>query len=724
MTQHRCPYCKWILSSGDLPSCPICGGELQSANDDELETSDETNHEFHNEFDDTTPSELGYNNANIGDDSVANPDHAGTMVFPDATDSSLQKENLTSTLSFGTTTEEPDALSEPHGTIFLLFSPFGRIGRLGYLLGYLLLFCSITVTALLDSCNTPPESEEVLPLTMVAFGVVVLCAWMITVKRFHDFGWSGWSIVGLGLMVGALWMPIIGFIGGYRGRNKYGYATRLIWDVKSIVLTAGLSIAGVYSAVVFAFEGIVDSEYSAAWASYEANDFDTAFPHMKSVIADTKTAQTLCPFQKLFAAKEMYATWVCAEIYARRQDWDSSVEWHKKSQQIAESLIDSVCLPEIESELRNIRIGLVNALENSGNVDEAIAILDMLKLENKDDLTIQVYEFTAVRMKGFSSLENQEYKEAQKAFSELIDLQLTRLESTPDDQELRSNLGGDYHNLALALQRDGNFAGAMEDVLKAIELQEVAYESSHDVPQYSQYLANHYSLKANLHRDAGDLQQAVEAAEKAIAADPENSEYRGQAALLRYTRHEYPQVVTVLDTYLENRNDAELEYLLAVCLLFQDQDEQAARVVERRRSQHADDLPGRFLTGVIAMKKDDYQSAIDAFEAAESFDSGNAAVLFSLARCKLLTGQKSDAEEILPIVEASAPVLAQILRAFIEEKDADPKNLPLILDLYNFPTQFLQPELPAGVNAAPRGRSIYFTSADRRAGDVSPVTYL
>ena len=124
------------------------------------------------------------------------------------------------------------------------------------------------------------------------------------------------------------------------------------------------------------------------------------------------------------------------------------------------------------------------------------------------------------------------------------------------------------------------------------------------------------------------------------------------------------------------------------------------------------------------MKKDDYQSAIDAFEAAESFDSGNAAVLFSLARCKLLTGQKSDAEEILPIVEASAPILAQILRAFIEEKDADPKNLPLILDLYNFPTQFLQPELPAGVNAAPRGRSIYFTSADRRAGEVSPVTYL
>ncbi len=702
MKPVHCPHCQWILSAEDLQLCPDCGTRFEGLDDSTVNTPEDVSLEDRENADDRTPLEIRFQRQANGGDIYAPADDSGPLAFPAE---SWENANPNSTFGFDSATQDRANLGESHGIIFLFFSPFGRIGRLGFLLGNLLLGCFMAVIFLIDDSNSALGSEEVLPFTRAGCVAIVICGWLIAAKRFHDFGWSGWNLLWIGMFCGGLWIPVMGFGRGSIGRNTYGIATRLRWDVTSIVLTLGLGIAGVYATAVLSVLARIEADFSEAWVRYEKEDFVTALPRLQALSDDAQYGRGLCPFCKPFAGLEMYASWASGDILGHRQEWDSSVEWLKRSEQLAVTLQGASCCPEIGTELPDIRLALVNALEMSGHADEAIAILDQLTSEKGENSASQAMLLRADRTRGINCLNNQEFKKAEEILNSLIDREMSLLVITPSDQYPRSCLAGDYHNRALARQGDGNIAGALEDVQEAIQLQEVSYRSSPGTQQYSEYLGNHYSLKASLHYDAGELQESVEAYEKASAADPQNIDSRTQAAWLRYTRGEYQQAVSLLDSFLEDNNDAGLEYLLAVCLLCQDLPEQAAKVADRRRLRNSDDLRGLFLTGVVAMKKGDYAPAIVGFEAAEAFESGNVAVLYDLACCQLLSGHTADVERILPVLEEASPDLAAFLRRFLDSEAADPKALPMILELQSYPVEAKQSELPASVQIVPHRKS-------------------
>jgi uncharacterized membrane protein YhaH (DUF805 family) len=123
----------------------------------------------------------------------------------------------------------------------ILFSPFGRIGRMAYWLGSI--FQSIGLLLVGDLANVaqaqlaairamPPEALKFhagdgLGLAIVVLLLLLLCVWWgfaIAVKRWHDRGKSGfWVLICLIPLIGSLWQFIeCGFLPGTLGRNPYG----------------------------------------------------------------------------------------------------------------------------------------------------------------------------------------------------------------------------------------------------------------------------------------------------------------------------------------------------------------------------------------------------------------------------------------------------------------------------------------------------------------------
>jgi uncharacterized membrane protein YhaH (DUF805 family) len=97
--------------------------------------------------------------------------------------------------------------------IKLLWSFYGRIGRLGYL-GGLLLNLSLAVAAIAaliylgQEQPKPPPGRALDPFVYIAIPGFILFTWAklaLAAKRFHDLGKSGW----LGLV---LFIPLFGFI--------------------------------------------------------------------------------------------------------------------------------------------------------------------------------------------------------------------------------------------------------------------------------------------------------------------------------------------------------------------------------------------------------------------------------------------------------------------------------------------------------------------------------
>ncbi|HWD67671.1 MAG TPA: DUF805 domain-containing protein [Caulobacteraceae bacterium] len=123
----------------------------------------------------------------------------------------------------------------------ILFSPFGRIGRMAYWLGSI--FQSIALLLALDLTNfaqtqmsairsMPPETlkahtGDALGLAAVALLSISICLWWgfaIAAKRWHDRGKTGfWVLINLLPLIGPLWQFIeCGFLPGTLGRNPYG----------------------------------------------------------------------------------------------------------------------------------------------------------------------------------------------------------------------------------------------------------------------------------------------------------------------------------------------------------------------------------------------------------------------------------------------------------------------------------------------------------------------
>jgi tetratricopeptide (TPR) repeat protein len=267
-------------------------------------------------------------------------------------------------------------------------------------------------------------------------------------------------------------------------------------------------------------------------------------------------------------------------------------------------------------------------------------------------------------------------------FTELVEAGERRLKSNPADQLVRSRLAADLHNRAIARLNLGDLGGAQADLQEAIRLQTIAREASPEVVEYTQRLGQHYSLLGSMLWEERNLDQAMEMFSKGLAADPDNAELRKQQAWLRYERFEYAEVVQLLERYLDDTKDATLEYLLAVCHLKQNENGKATRVVDRLRTRHPESVEACFLTGVIEMKSQGFQSALEALTAASVIKPQDPAILHNLAICLFHLNRKSEAEQVVVQVHALNAALATTLRQYFSKQDQSKTQVPVLEELW------------------------------------------
>jgi uncharacterized membrane protein YhaH (DUF805 family) len=118
----------------------------------------------------------------------------------------------------------------------ILFSPFGRIGRLAYwmasIFSFVALYAVVGLTSLLPQPNTQAaafdaHAGEYVFLMILCLLVLILNFWWsiaISVKRWHDRGKSGlWYLINFIPLIGAIWQFVeCGLLPGEPGVNRYG----------------------------------------------------------------------------------------------------------------------------------------------------------------------------------------------------------------------------------------------------------------------------------------------------------------------------------------------------------------------------------------------------------------------------------------------------------------------------------------------------------------------
>lgn len=127
--------------------------------------------------------------------------------------------------------------------VTFLFSARGRVSRktfrrarLGFVLAYASLYLLIfqlqhDAQARLAHAITAHSAAYVLSelaALLLAFGLIFWCGVVVTIKRWHDVGRSGfWALLGFVPVVGWIGQTVMcGLINGTRGPNRYGPAPR------------------------------------------------------------------------------------------------------------------------------------------------------------------------------------------------------------------------------------------------------------------------------------------------------------------------------------------------------------------------------------------------------------------------------------------------------------------------------------------------------------------
>jgi uncharacterized membrane protein YhaH (DUF805 family) len=108
------------------------------------------------------------------------------------------------------------------GLTSLYFSSTGRISRKTYWVASLTLVLLSVVTELLEEIVV--TSGDAVVLSLITLLAVAIPSLMLSIKRFHDRGKSGWCMfIGFIPVLGPLWLFVeLGFFGGTIGSNLFG----------------------------------------------------------------------------------------------------------------------------------------------------------------------------------------------------------------------------------------------------------------------------------------------------------------------------------------------------------------------------------------------------------------------------------------------------------------------------------------------------------------------
>ncbi len=652
-----CVACGWMIEE-DVESCPACKSPLErQPRDDQPEDAGPQ------AVEDAGPHGLEETAPQGAEEATPAAEHAGSP--PD--------------FSFHIRETPVDHSAQERGLLFLLLSPSGRAGRLAFLLGFSFVL-AFYVTAILAGFSTLPVGSDEDAGNSVGVVVTILTYVVmlpLAIKRLHDFDVSGWGLSAV-VLCGAFVVPLITLIEGTRGRNRYGRPVRLRWSRLSTAFALAFLSVGAYSAVMFVSLIVVEEKYTTALAEHDRGASDSTQRQMKTIYEHASWGRKWCPFCTYFAAYEMYSAWAYGGTLYERQQWEGAAEWLEKSVRASERIRRRTEDPQMEKDLIDLRMAFADALEAAGESDRAADVRAELADELSDRaLTNRVDRSTALSVQGRMHLDQKEHNKAQTVFTQLIEIQQQQLAAHPSDQQVRSTLGGNYHDRALARFNLGDLDGAQVDLREAIDLQTAALQAAPEVSQAAEFLGLHHELLGQLHAQRGDADAALAAFEKACEANPTSLSHHWRAAWTLYERLEFEKIVELLSDFLENAQERHLEYLLAVSLLYEERNVQAERVIARLRSRHRNSVEAHFLHGVANMMKRDYADAAESLEKAYRQKPGDPAILFNLSVSLAQTNRKPEALRVMAELGAIDTALAERIRRYLQSGEGQDNMQPM-----------------------------------------------
>ncbi len=577
---------------------------------------------------------------------------------------------------------EIDATPVSVGLISLLISPFGRIGRMDYVTGVLLIGSLYATSLLAGICAIPLGADEN-AATQVGTVVMVLslaAVFPLLIKRLHDQDLSGWGVLTV-FLCGAFVVLIAAPQGGSRHANQYGPPTRLRWNPLRLVLVVTLLIIGCYSAVMLAAGIELEERYQSAWSDVQEHPESAVSHDFESIYERAVWIRKYSPLRDDATVIELYSAWIYGEALYKQEKWESSVQWLERAVHAGELLSRARTTPEFGStftaDLVNLRIGYADALEAAGDQDRAAAVREAI-VEKLDQAAGDLNESLELNSRAMVLLEQEKHDEAQVVLTDLIQIDEARLAARSYDHELRTSLGGTYHNRALARLNLGDVNGAQADIHKAIGLQEVAFTARTRPDQCREYYGLHLELLGDLCAERRDANAALENYEKACEVNPASLSHHVRAAMIRHERLEFDKLVDLLSPFLRHTEDIYLEYLLAVSQLYEKDEREADRTIDRLVSRHPDSVEGHFLQGVIKMVRGDHQEALPYLGRAYSQRAGDRAILFNLAICHARTGQQPEAQRAIAELFYVDSAQAERVRRYVQDGNTEEIVQPML----------------------------------------------
>ncbi len=147
-------------------------------------------------------------------------------------------------------------------------------------------------------------------------------------------------------------------------------------------------------------------------------------------------------------------------------------------------------------------------------VSRALEYLDSLSQEASGDLALQRELASAYDrlgdVLGYSGAANLgDFSGALQSYKKAIAIREASAAASPNDEQILGDLLSDYFRVSFALQDSGDYAGALDDLQKALPLAQ-QFVAAHSGTKYQDWLAGFYWQTASVQRQAGDYTHALE----------------------------------------------------------------------------------------------------------------------------------------------------------------------------------------------------------------------
>jgi tetratricopeptide (TPR) repeat protein/uncharacterized membrane protein YhaH (DUF805 family) len=613
------------------------------------------------------------------------PEHASPVAWPaePVTDGGgLPDEQLADTDPAEPVQEPPDTTPQCHGLLSVLFSPFDRINRSGFLTGLLLIACGVMVGFLCVGLNYPYDEKGMTEALTAILWFAAVPACIVSAKRFHDLGWSGFSVLLFLVCGGVPILLALAAMPGAPARNRYGPMPKLVWRHVSVAGLLMMMMAGAYSTYVLVLLADVEQDIQLAVQEYESGQLRTAQLTATKVYDDARQGSDVCPICEEFVATGLWAAQINGQILLEQRDAEGAVEWLVRAERLAESLQSSGTYPDAGVELADIRIQLADALEATGAHEEATALRTKAASELPSQQSVGEDADRGLKFsRGILSLEQQQYETAEELFGQLIEQTLSSAAWPSEDPEQLSRLGGSFHNRALARYELGALNGALADLDEAVHWQNLALQAAPARPDFSESLCTHHTFAGTIAFECDDAATAIRNLTKAYDLDSTEHDVIIMLAGLYDERLEYDRVTEILGNYVADHPDAFLEYWLAVSLLRQEHDERAEIVVGRLERRHPNATKIDFLRGILHMQRGDFSAAVRSLQAAVEQNPDSPGALHNLAVSLIHDDQVDEAKRTVLKLQYLAAPLASAVRQHMAAEAADRDAPPVAFEL-------------------------------------------